>query len=328
MAIQQNIILNLLESIIKAILTFFQEISDPINFIDKYFISALYEEYNFYNTVVYTILGILSIYLIGKVIIRLNQKGTERWGEEFFIPVHMDKEFFVAVLPYIFIGSTIRALQDIAHQGKIISPYEIFSLDIFITPYVYVINISLTLLIGIISIFITQEYLKNVQHFSNWRNTFLTVGIIIEIILIIPIIFLLNDPYYIGGGIIILFLTGIFGILFIVITAFFSRRYFPDKKLQMEEITAMVTQMFDAFNTVIALEFYYYQEQHYLPSFLFNTPWGAWPFLIIKFGVVLLFIYAVRGIENKEVSKWLLWVVFMLGLATGTRDFLRLMTNT
>ena len=200
--------------------------------------------------------------------------------------------------------------------------------NIFITPYVYVINIALTLLIGIISIFISQEYLKDLQYFSNWRNTFLIVGVIIEIILIIPITFLLNDPYYIGGGIIILFLTGIFGILFIVIVTFFSQRYFPDKKLQMEENLAIVTQMFDSFNTVIALEFFSYQEQHYLPSILFNTPWGAWPFLLIKFGVVILFIYAVRGMENKEISKWLLWVVFLLGLATGTRDFLRLMTNT
>ena len=90
----------------------------------------------------------------------------------------------------------------------------------------------------------------------------------------------------------------------------------------------MVTQMFDGINTVIAIEFYNYQEQHYLPSILFNTPWGAWPFLIIKFVVVLIFIYAVRGIENKEMSYWLLWVVFLLGLATGTRDFFRLVTNT
>ena len=90
----------------------------------------------------------------------------------------------------------------------------------------------------------------------------------------------------------------------------------------------MVTQMFDAFNTVIAIEFFNYQEKHYLPAILFDTPLGAWPFLALKFGVVLAFIYAVRGVESEEIQKWLLWVVFLLGLATGTRDFLRLVTNT
>ena len=328
MVIQQNIIQDLFESIIQVILNFFQEISDPITFIDTYFISALYEEYNLYNTIVYTIIGILGIYLIGKIIVRLNQKGIERWGEEQFIPIQMDTEFFVAILPYIFIGSTLRALQAISHQNKIISPYEIFGLDIFITPYVYVIMISLTLSVGIISIFISQEYLKDVQRFSNWRNTFLTIGIIIEIILFLPIIFLLTDPYYIGGGVIILFLTGSFGLLFHLLGTYFSQRFIPGATIRREEILAMVTQMFDAFNTVIAIEFYLYQEQHYLPNILFNTPWGAWPFLIIKFVVVLLFIYTIRGLENKEISKWLLWVVFLLGLATGTRDFLRLITKT
>lgn len=328
MVMQQNPVQDLLDSIFQAIQTFFQEISDPINFIDTYFISALYEEYNFYNTVVYTIIGILAIYLISKIIVRLNQKGIQRWGEEFFTPVRMDSEFFVAVLPYIFIGSTMRALQDIAHQNKIVSPYEFFGLDIFITPFVYVINISLTLTVGITCIFISQEYLKDVKHFSNWRITFLTIGITIEIILFLPIIFLLNDLHYIGGGAIILLFTVIFGFLFYLAATHLSQRYFPETIVQREEILAMVTQMFDGINTVIAIEFFNYQEQHYLPSILFNTPWGAWPFLIIKFVVVLLFIYAVRGIENKEMSNWLLWVVFLLGLATGTRDFFRLVTNT
>ncbi len=58
MVMQQNPIQDLLDNIFQAIQTFFQEISDPINFIDTYFISALYEEYNFYNTVVYSLYNV------------------------------------------------------------------------------------------------------------------------------------------------------------------------------------------------------------------------------------------------------------------------------
>ncbi|MFX0122665.1 MAG: DUF63 family protein [Candidatus Hodarchaeota archaeon] len=326
MAIQQNTIQDLLDSIFKAIQTFFQEISDPINFIETYFI--LEQGYNFYNTIVYTTIGILAIFLIGKIIVRVNHKGVERWGEDHFIPVQMDSKFFISILPFIFIGSTLRALQDIADQDKIISPYEIFGLRIFVTPYVYVITILLALSIGIASIIISQEYLSSFRHFSDWRTTFLTIGIIIEIMLFLPIVFLLTDFYYIGGGVIILILSGSFGILFHITATLFTRKYIPDAIIQKEEVLAMITQMFDAFNTVIAIEFFNYQEKHYLPAILFNTPFGAWPFLILKFGVVLFFIYAVRGFENKELQKWLLWVVFLLGLATGTRDFLRLVTNT
>ena len=323
MAIQQNVFQDFLEGIIEDI---FLLISDPIKFLDTFFISA--PGYNLYNTIIYTTLGILAIYLIAHIIIRINKKGNERWGEEHFIPIQMDTEFFIAILPYIFIGSTLRTLQDIADQNKIISPYEIFGLRLFVTPYVYVITILLTLTIGITSIFISQEYLKDTQRFSNWRTTFLTIGIIIEIILFLPIVFLLTEPYYIGGGAIILILSGIFGILFNFTAARLSQWYNPEAVIQREEKLAMITQMFDAFNTVIAIEFFNYQEKHYLPSILFNTPLGAWPFLVLKFIVVLLFIWAVRGLENKKLEKWLLWVVFLLGLATGTRDFLRLVTKT
>ncbi|MFX1284649.1 MAG: DUF63 family protein [Promethearchaeota archaeon] len=326
MAAQQNIVQELLDKLFQAIVTFLREIANPISFIDKYFISE--EGYNIYNTIVYTTIGILAIFLIGKIIFRINQKGFERWGEDHFIPVQMDLEFFVSILPYIFIGSTLRALQDIADQDKIISPYEIFGLRLFVTPYVYVITILLTLTIGLISIFISQEYLQNLQRFSNWRFTFLSIGIIIEIVLFFPIIFLLTDPYYIGGGLIILVLSGIFGVLFYLVSTQLSQRYIPEAVVRREEILTMITQMFDAFNTVIAIEFFNYQEKHYLPSILFNTPFGAWPFLLLKFTLILLFIYAVRGLDKEDTQNWLLWVVFLLGLATGTRDFLRLVTNT
>ncbi len=326
MIMEQNPIQDLLENIIKAIQTFSQEILDPIGFIETYFI--LEQGYNIYNTIVYTTLGILAILLIGKIIGRINQKGAERWGEEEYIPVQMDSEFFVSILPYIFIGSTLRALQDIADQGKIISPYEIFRLRIFVTPYVYVITILLTLILGLVSIIISQEYFKNVQRFSNWRITFFSIGFLFEIVLFVPVPFLLTDMYYIGGGVSILLLSGIFGILFHLSATHLTQRYLPEATIRREEVLAMVTQMFDAFNTVIAIEFFNYQEKHYLPAILFDTPLGAWPFLVVKFGVVVLFIYAVRGVENEEIQKWLLWVVFLLGLATGTRDFMRLVTNT
>jgi uncharacterized membrane protein len=326
MTMQQNLIQNLLKDIIKAIQTFFQEVRDPIGFIEKYFI--LEQGYNIYNTLVYTTIGILAIFFIGKIIVRINQKGTERWGEENYIPVQMDSEFFVSILPYIFIGSTLRVLQDIADQGKIISPYEIFRLRIFVTPYVYIITILLTLFLGLVSIIISQEYFKNIQRFSNWRITFFTIGCLFEIVLFLPIPFLLTDLHYIVGGLSILLLSSIFGILFHLSATRLTHYYLPNMIIRREDVLAMVTQMFDAFNTVIAIEFFNYQEKHYLPAILFDTPLGAWPFLILKFVVVLVFIYAVRGIESDEIQKWLLWVVFLLGLATGTRDFLRLVTNT
>ncbi|PWI47467.1 hypothetical protein CEE45_11675 [Candidatus Heimdallarchaeota archaeon B3_Heim] len=301
--------------------------SDPISFFDTYFFSA--PGYNLYNTITYTTIGILAILIVGKIIINLNKWGVRRWGEDSFTPVQMDNEFFIAILPYIFIGSSLRALQDVATDGKILSPYEFFADRVFVTPGVYIVTILLTIILGIASIIISQEYLQDRKHVSNWRFTFAAIGIVLELVLILPFIpLLVEDQSNMFGGFAIVLTTGLFAVLFHYSADWFSQKFFSDVPIRREEKFAMITQMFDATNTVIAIEFFMYEEKHYLPALLFQSPVGSWSFLFIKFGVVLFFLWALRGFENRNLERWLLWVVFLLGLATGTRDFLRLITNT
>ena len=304
-----------------------QLFSDPITFFDTYFFSA--PGYNLYNTLTYTTIGILGILLVGRIIIGLNRWGARRWGEDSFKPIQMDNEFFIAVLPYIFIGSSLRALQDVAKAEMIISPYEFFADRVFVTPGVYIVTILLTIFLGIVSILISQEYLQERKHISNWRFTFALIGIVVEMFLIIPFIpLLIEDQTNMLGGLSIIILTALFAILFHYAADWWSQKFFPDVPIRREEKLAMITQMFDATNTVIAIEFFAYEEKHYLPALLFQSPVGSWSFLFIKFGIVLFFLWSLRGFENRNLERWLLWVVFLLGLATGTRDFLRLMTNT
>ena len=301
--------------------------SDQILFLDTYFFSA--PGYNLYNTIIYCSVGVFAIFLIGRIIIVLNSNGYNRWGEDKFIPIKMDNEFFIAVLPYIFIGSTLRALQDIAKEGLIIPPYEFFADRVFVTPGVYIVTILLTITVGIASILISQEYLGKKKYLSNWRYTFVASGIVIEAFLLIPFIpLILTSKVNIFGGLIIILGTIVFGIAFHYSADLYSARFTPDTPIRRDEKLAMITQMFDAINTVVAIEFFTYQEKHYLPALLFQTPAGSWPFFLIKFGVVALFLWVLRGFENRNIERWLLWVVFLLGLATGTRDFLRLVTST
>ena len=301
--------------------------SDPISFFDTYFFSA--PGYNLYNTITYTTIGILAILIVGKIIINLNKWGIRRWGEDTFTPIQMDNEFFIAILPYIFIGSSLRALQDVATDGKIISPYEFFADRVFVTPGVYIVTILLTIILGIASIVISQEYLQDRKRVSNWRFTFAAIGIVVEIVLILPFIpLLVEDQSNMIGGLAIVLTTTLFAVLFHYSADWFSQKFYPDVPIRREEKLAMITQMFDATNTVIAIEFFAYEEKHYLPAILFQSPVGSWSFLFIKFGIVLFFLWSLRGFENRNLERWLLWVVFLLGLATGTRDFLRLITNT
>ncbi len=324
MIYQQNPIQTFLDMLL-ADLNFL--LSDPIGFLDTYFWSA--PGYNLYNSIVYTTAAILAIVIVGAVIVRINKSGVERWGEASFIPVVMDQEFFVSILPYIFIGSTLRALNDIALAELVPPLWMMFADRMFVTPGVYVFTIVLTLVVGISSIFISQEYFQGIKYFSNWRFTFFVAGGVIQIYLTLPIIpLLLSSETNLIGGSLILITSIIFAILFHYGSNLFSKRFLVGNPIRLEEKLAMITQMYDALNTVIAIQFFNYQEKHYLPALLFNTPLEAYPFLGIKFIIVIFFLWALRGFENKNIENWLLWVVFLLGLATGTRDLLRLLTNT
>ncbi len=324
MGINKNPLQSFLETLFEDLSLLFR---NPILFFDTYFFSA--PGYNLYNTIVYTLLGILGILIVGKIIVLLNHKGSERWGKDNFIPIRMDNQFFISVLPYIFIGSSLRALQDVAKQGKILPQYEIFGDRLFVTPGVYIVTILLTIVFGVISIFISQEYLQEHKHFSNWRKIFVLLGIIIEFLLILPFIpLILEDQTNLIGGIIIILGTILFGFLFSYSGSLYSQKFLSENPIRFDEKLTVITQMYDAIGTVISIEFFAYQEKSYLPSILFQSPIGSWSFLIVKLIFVLFFLWAVRGFENRNLEKWLLWVVFLLGLATGTRDFLRLITKT
>lgn len=324
MTIQQNIIQNFLNTLLED-LKFL--LSDPIGFLDTYFWSA--PGYNLYNSIVYTTAAILAIITVGFILVQINKRGMERWGEDKFKPVMMDQEFFVSILPYIFVGSTLRALNDIALKELLPPLWTIFADRMFVTPGVYVFTILLTLIIGIASIFVSQEYFQNNKYLSNWRITFFLAGSLIQIFLFLPIIPLLfTTETNLIGGLLIVITSLVFAILFYFLANLYSQRFLPDNPFRIEEKLAIITQMYDAFNTVIAIQCFNYQEKHYLPAILFDTPLEAYPFLLIKFIVVIFFIWALRGFENRNIENWLLWVVFLLGLATGTRDLLRLVTNT
>ncbi|MHA2032310.1 MAG: DUF63 family protein, partial [Candidatus Kariarchaeaceae archaeon] len=220
MTIEQNPLQTFLD-------TLFEDLSllltDPITFFDTYFFSA--PGYNLYNTIVYTSLGIFGILIVGKIIIILNQKGATKWGDDSFIPIRMDNEFFIAILPYIFIGSSLRALQDVAKQGKVLPLYEIFGDRLFVTPGVYIVSILFTIAIGTISIYVSQEYMRNRKFFSNWRKTFAFVGVMIELLLLVPFIPLIfEDQSNLMGGMVIILGTILFSIIFHYLGTIYSQR--------------------------------------------------------------------------------------------------------
>jgi uncharacterized membrane protein len=85
-------------------------------------------------------------------------------------------------------------------------------------------------------------------------------------------------------------------------------------------------QMFDANTTFVSLQFFNYQEQHVVPNIFINL-FGLGPITFIGLklvAVVTLLIVIDKYCEDKEFANYLKLIVTILGVATGLRDFTRL----
>ena len=85
--------------------------------------------------------------------------------------------------------------------------------------------------------------------------------------------------------------------------------------------------MFDATNTFVALYFFGYNEQHFVPN-IFISLFGPWIFIPIKaIAVIAALVLIDRYSDDKEFNNYLKLVIGILGGATSVRDFLRLIAG-
>ena len=231
---------------------------------------------------------------------------------------------FYSIIPFIFLGSSTRALVD---NG--IYPKTIF----LITPGLYI-------LVGMITIFsfLFSIYLFNKKGID-YRYTLLFLGILFSI----PnIIFFSNVnftaiAYVILTWIIvsIIFLAMAFFVLYIknIIVENNGEKNISNtlEKIKKYKInfSILLAHLFDASTTYVAVEYYNYYEQHVLPNAinqLFDTYLTLFPMKIIVIVAVLYIID--QYFDDLMIKNLLKLTVFVLGLAPGLRNILTLAIGT
>ena len=270
---------------------FFGNISD---FINRHFILPLGHYYTPVNSVVYSVILILAIVLISQLLTRLK--------------VNVDSKFMYSVLPYIFIGSAARALND---SG-------VFDTILLVSPPIYFVIFGYTL----VCLFITLFVRKKTTRF--FYSLFSVLGLIPVVYLISLIVFGVGIPNVRGCFLIFAFAGGSSLIALPVI-------FLIDRFIHFESfsITCLITaaHLLDASATHVAVSYFGYFEQHPLPNLLTNL-FGTTLILIpVKFlASILMMIVLDRYLagEQKQLSGLIKLTILILGLATGTRDLLRL----
>ncbi|MCE5213117.1 MAG: DUF63 family protein [Methanobacterium sp.] len=244
--------------------------------------------YNIFNTVVFGIaLGIIVILIIK--MFRIIKKDP--------------KDLIFPVIPFIFFGSSTRALVD---NGIYPLSY------LLITPGIYFITGFMTIITLLAAV-----YLERKTNFD-YRYFILFVGVIICIpnILKIPNINLLALFQVLGAWVLV-------SSIFIILRNKWS--LIADKF----NLSVLLAHIFDASATFVAIDFYPYMEQHVLPNALIGLTGTALVMFPLKIVIILLALYVIdKYIEDNTIKNMLKLAIFILGISTGLRDLLSLCIGT
>jgi len=257
----------------------------------EYWLAAKAAGYDATKTTVFAVIFIIAVYLIYKLLTKLKIK--------------VDIKLAIAIAPYIIFGGTIRVLQD----SGILNSY------LFVTPGIYVFVFAILIATILSALFLERR--KGIPYFK-------TVFIVGMILVSVFIVFLKPVNFY-GSALVVLFYLP-----WIIVFYFFKKWNFVNRMVTL-------VQMFDATNTFVALQFFGvsvfsasfgFYEQHVLPTFIINM-FGPISFIIVKLvAIVAVLLLIDRFSEDKRFSNYLKLIIAILGGATGTRDFIALLTLT
>ena len=258
-----------------------------MEFLDKYFLEPMGHYYTLPNTIVYSILFVLAVYLVYKYVLK-NLKFK------------IDNKFMVSLVPFILLGGIMRALEDGGfYQGFF-----------FVSPGIYI-TIFFIALGSLLFSVLLEKYTK-----KNYCKIMLAIGSVL-------CLFNLYQVFSFGiknwSGIIMI--AGLVGMWSLIFTAIHLKL---PKYLSRVNLPILVSHLFDGSATFVSLSYFSYVEQHILPNFLisFTGPWIMFP---LKIFIVWPVLYLIdKYVEEDDFKTWLKIAVLILGLALGTRDTLKL----
>jgi len=203
-------------------------------------------------------------------------------------------DFFLSlsIAPFVLSAATIRVLKD----ANILKSY------IFVTPIIWLLSFFIIIFLLTISYFL-QLKLK----IPYYKFMFLFGFTIFSFLLGTIKIYNLTALLYIIAFIIPLML------LLLIL------------KTSKENKIVLGIQTFDSIVTAISITWFGYEEQHVLPRWIIQTTGTAFSFIIVKFLTVYICLLILDKYEDKDFSNFIKLLIAILGLSTGTRDFLRLL---
>ena len=267
------------------------------NFINEYYINPIIHDtgYNPINTITWAIILGLSLFGVVKLLDKLD--------------VTVDEVFIFAVSPYIFVGGSLRVVED---AGIVAAPFKY----LLITPLIY-----LFIFFVCVAVLMLSVGLQRAIHI-NYYWPFATAGVAWSAL---NVWLLYQTAPSFNAGILALILSVAVALSFAV----YAIARLLNFALLKDRVNAFVLdgQLFDATATSFGLTFLPYAEKHVLPNFLIEatgTAFVMYPLKLVVTIPVLFIIDQYLKTESKNLVGLVKLAILTVGLAPAIRDTLRM----
>ena len=258
-----------------------------VQYIQENFI-YLHPGYTTLNTIVFGIILGLVILLIIRMF---------RWIDK------DPKDLFIPLIPFVFFGSSARALVD---NGIYPLTYAL------VTPGIYILT-GLTAIFTLLASVLIERKIG-----WDYRYVIFAVGAA----MCVPNIYYAQHI----NPVVVFQVLAPWALLTAVFVLIGRKWSLLKDKFNLSILSA---HLLDASSTFIAVDYYGYGEQHVLPNALTQLADSAIIMYPLKIAVILPALYIIDTyVEDKTIRNMLKLAIFILGLAPGIRNFLSLAMGT
>ena len=136
-----------------------------IDFINRNYIEGIINDtsYNHFDMITYVIILFAGVYVVLKLLNKLKIK--------------VDEEFVIATIPYIFMGSVFRVIED---ADLLKPPVKYF----FITPLIYFVIFAICF-----GTLIVMRYIEQIQRIKNYLRAYAIFGVVLSLAGIVVLIY-------------------------------------------------------------------------------------------------------------------------------------------
>jgi len=263
-----------------------------LDFINRYYIDGIVNDssYNHVDMLTYAVILFAGVYAVLKLLRTLR--------------IRVDEAFVLATVPYVFMGSVFRVIED----AGILSPPVKY---LFITPLIFfvVFGICLSALV----------FTRHIEKKGNYLRNYSAAGVLLSLA---GVIILILNSYRLQLDVAVYSLVP--AALLTVILKRFTGIYLRSKVYSF----AVFSFLLDSLTTYVGVDILGYSNKHPFSSFLtsvFGTGLILVPLSLVLVLLVILLLEK-ESWEGKEDEKYMLVLtLIVLGFSMGTRNLLAML---